>query len=143
VSPSNYNKISRLYLRVPNVSVLRFKLKPRNLDIEIMLTLMNGIESDDAPLYMAAVTKILHHMATEGFAFNYLTFKAQLKKCRFNPVQINMLQMRLGLLELLLDLNNSCPAPQFNEGEVTITDITCPVFDANTACILFRIGLQR
>jgi hypothetical protein len=143
VSPSNYAKISRLYLRVLNVSVSKFKLKPQNLDIEIMLTLMNVSESNETPLYMAAVTQILRQMATEGFSFNYLTFKARLKKCRFNPVQINMLQMRLGLLESFLDLDNSCPSPQFREGEITIMDMSCPFVDANTACILFRIGLQR
>jgi hypothetical protein len=54
-----------------------------------------------------------------------------------------MLQMRLGLLESFLDLNNTCPEPQFTEGEVTIMDMSCPFVDANTACILFRIGLQR
>ncbi|KAF2826700.1 hypothetical protein CC86DRAFT_416381 [Ophiobolus disseminans] len=131
VSPSNYVKMSKLYLRVPNVSALKFKLKPQNLDIEIMLTLMN------------VITQIFRQMATEGFGFNYLTFKARLKKCRVNPAQINMLQMRLGLLESFLDLDNSCPIPQFNEGEVTIMDMSCPFVDANTACILFRIGLQR
>jgi hypothetical protein len=51
--------------------------------------------------------------------------------------------MRLGLLESFLDLDNSCPAPQFREGEITIMDMSCPFVDANTACILFRIGLQR
>jgi hypothetical protein len=143
VSPSNYIKIAKLYLRIPNVTVSKFKLKAKNLDIDIMLTLMNVSESDDTPLYMAAVTQILRQMATEGGSFNYLTFKARLRKCRFNPAQINMLQMRLGLLESFLDLNNTCPEPQFTEGEVTIMDMSCPFVDANTACILFRIGLQR
>lgn len=90
VSPSNYIKISKLYLRVPNVSVSKFKLKPQNLHVEIMLTLMNVSKSDDTLLHMVAVTQILRQMATEGFGFNYLSFKARLKKCHFNPVQINV-----------------------------------------------------
>jgi hypothetical protein len=143
VSPSNYVKIAKLYTRVPNVTVSNFKLKPHNLDIEIMLTLMNVHESDETPLYMAAVTQILREMATEGDAFNYFTFKDRLNECHFNLVQTNMLQMRLGLLESFLDLDNSCPEPQFKEGEVTILDMSCPFVDANTACILFKIGLQR
>lgn len=53
-----------------------------------------------------------------------------------------MLQMRLGLLESFLDLDNSCLVPQFKEGKITIMDMSCPFVGANTACILFRIGLQ-
>ncbi|CAO2647186.1 Nn.00g081080.m01.CDS01 [Neocucurbitaria sp. VM-36] len=143
VSPSNYFKISRLYLRIPNVTVSKFKLKSWNLDIDIMLTLMNVSESEDTPLYMAAVTQLLRQMASEGVSFNYMDFRARLKKSHFNPVQVNMLQLRLGLLESFLDLDNSCPEPHFHEGEVTIMDLSCPFVDANTACILFRIGLQR
>ncbi|KAF1943971.1 hypothetical protein EJ02DRAFT_113862 [Clathrospora elynae] len=143
VSPSNYVKISRLYLRISNVLVTKFKLKPHKLDIEVMLTLMNVSDSDDTPLYMAAVTQLLRQMATEGGSFNYFDFRSRLRKCSFNPSQVNMLQMRLGLLESFLDLDNSCPEPQFREGEVTIMDMSCPFVDANTACILFKIGLQR
>jgi hypothetical protein len=143
VSPSNYVKIARLYTRVPNVTVSNFKLKPQNLDIEIMLTLMNVNESGETPLYMAAVTQILREMATKGDTFNYFIFKDRLRECHFTPAQMNMLQIRLGLLESFLDLDNSCPELQFKEGEVTILDMSCPFVDANTACILFKIGLQR
>jgi hypothetical protein len=132
-----------IYANGLSVSVSKFKLKPHNLDIDIMLTLMNVNESGDTPLYMAAVTQILRQMATEGGSFNYSSFKTRLRGCRFNPVQVNMLQMRLALLESFLDLNNSCPEPQFRDGEVTIMDLSDPFVDANTACILFRIGLQR
>ncbi|KAF2245808.1 hypothetical protein BU26DRAFT_432433 [Trematosphaeria pertusa] len=143
VSPSNYVRISRLYLRIPNVTVTAFKLKPWNLDIDIMLTLMNVSESEETPLYMAQVTQILRLMATAGVRFDYGEFKKHIKACRFNPTQDNMLQMRLNLLESFLDMDNSCPEPQFRPGEVTIMDMSCPFVDANTACILFRIGLQR
>jgi hypothetical protein len=143
VSPSNFINISKLYLRVPNVSVSAFKLKPQNLDIEIMLTLMNVCESDAQPLYMAAVTQILREMATEGGAFNYLDFKARLSACPFNQAQKNMLQLRLDLLESFLDLEGTSSEVSFREGEVTIMDMSCPFVDANTACILFKIGLQR
>jgi len=53
-----------------------------------------------------------------------------------------MLELRLDLLESFLDLDNSCPELQFLPSEVTIMDISYPVVDANTACILFSIGLQ-
>lgn len=85
VPPSNYIRKARLYSRIPNVSVSPFKLKATSLDIDIMLTLMNVSESDEQPLYLAAVTQILRQMATDGSTFNYSTFRAKLKQCRFNP----------------------------------------------------------
>ena len=143
VSPSNFVRISKLYLRIPNVTVSCFKLKPWNLDIDIMLTLMNVNESGEAPLYMAQVTQILREMAASGSSFNYDAFKLAIKQQNFNPAQNNMLQMRLNLLESFLDLDNTCAEPSFAPGEITIMDMSCPFIDPNTACILFRIGLQR
>jgi hypothetical protein len=132
-----------LYSRIANVLVSPFKLKAASLDIDIMLTLMNVSESDEQPLYLAAVTQILRQMATDGGPFNYSSFRAKLKQCRSNPTQVNMLQMRLGLLDTFLDLHSTCAESQFREGEVTIMDMSCPFVDANTACLLFRIGLQK
>ena len=143
VSPSN-PAIAKLYSRIPNVRVLPFKLKARSLDIDTMLTLMAVDESANPPLYLASVTKILRQMAMESNGeFNYLDFKARLKLCQFNPSQLNMLELRLDLLESFLDLDNTCQEPNFLPGELTIMDMSCPFVDANTACILFSIGLQN
>ena len=143
VAPSNYIRISRLYLRIPNVTVTKFMMDPSKLDISTMLTLMNVSESEKQPLYMAQVTQILREMATSGASFNYGIFKQRLQQQRFDPVQTNMLQMRLNLLESFLDLKKECPEPRFAPGEITIMDMSCPFVDANTACILFNIGLGR
>jgi hypothetical protein len=143
VSPSNFVRISKLYLRLPNVSVTRFVLNPRNLDIDTMLTLMSVNESDEQPLYMAQVIQILRVMATTGAPFNYIVFKNHLKAQKFNPAQVNMLQIRLNLLESFLDLKGDLPKPEYRAGEITIMDMSCPFVDANTACILFRIGLTQ
>jgi hypothetical protein len=143
VSPSNYVRISKPYLRLPNVSVSPFRIKPRNLDITTMLTLMNVSESEETPLYMAQVTQILREMSTAGGTFDYNVFKLHLKKQKFNPAQSNMLQMRLSLLESFLDMKDICSEPKFLPGEITIMDMSCPFVDANTACILFEIGLQQ
>lgn len=142
VAPSNFARISKLYLKLPNVSVIPFKIRSRDLDIDVMLTLMNVNASDETPLYMAQVMQILREMSTAGGAFDYRAFKKQLKKKKFNPTQSNMLQMRLDLLESFLDITDSCPEPHFSPGEITIIDISCPFVDANTACILFGIGLK-
>jgi hypothetical protein len=143
VSPSNPT-IAKFYSRIPNVEVLPFKLKARSLDIDTMLTLMAVNESANPPLYLASVTKILRQMAMEGNGeFNYLDFKARLNQCQFNPSQLNMLELRLDLLESFLDLDDSCQEPSFLPGEITIMDMSCPFVDANTACVLFSIGLQN
>ncbi|KAH7094357.1 hypothetical protein FB567DRAFT_431366 [Paraphoma chrysanthemicola] len=142
VSPSNFVRISKLYLKLPNVSVTPFKIRSRDLDIDVMLTLMNVSVSDETPLYMAQVMQILRKMSTAGGAFDYKAFKQQLKKKKFNPTQSSMLQMRLDLLESFLDTTDTYPEPCFSPGEITIMDMSCPFVDANTACILFRIGLK-
>ncbi|OAG08656.1 uncharacterized protein CC84DRAFT_1086658 [Paraphaeosphaeria sporulosa] len=142
VSPSNFVRISKLYRQLPNVLVTPFKLMPQDLDIDTILTLMNVSESIETPLYMAQVTQILREMSTAGEPFNYKLFKLQLKKKEFNSAQASMLQLRLDLLESFLELNASCVEPHFQFGEVTIMDMSCPFVDANTACILFRIGLK-
>lgn len=109
-----------------------------------MLTLMAVDESASPPLYLASVTKILREMAMEDKGgFDYLDFRARLRRCQFNPSQLDMLELRLGLLESFLDLDNSCEEPDFPAGEITIMDMSCPFVDANTACVLFSIGLQR
>ncbi|EOA85957.1 uncharacterized protein SETTUDRAFT_110877 [Exserohilum turcica Et28A] len=143
VSPSNYVRISKLYLQLPNVSVTPFKIKPRNLDITTILTLMNVNDSEETPLYMAQVTQILREMSTTGEPFDYRAFKLHLKKQKFNPAQTNMLQMRLSLLESFLDMTDTSPEMVFFPGEITIMDMSCPFVDANTACVLFEIGLQQ
>ncbi|KAI1537805.1 ATPase [Pyrenophora tritici-repentis] len=143
VSPSNYVRISKLYLRLPNVSVTPFRIKPQNLDINTMLTLMNVNESEETPLYMAQVTQILREMSTAGGPFHYETFKLHLKKQKFSPTQTNMLRMRLNLLESFLDMKNTFSETQFLPGEIVIMDMSCPFVDANTACVLFEIGLQQ
>jgi hypothetical protein len=142
VSPSNFARISKLYLRLSNVQVTPFKLKPQDLDIDTMLILMNVNESEEPTLYMAQVTQILREMSTAGRPFDYQEFKLRLKQKQFNPMQSSMLQLRLDLLESFLDMNASHVESHFQPGEITIMDMSCPFVDANTACILFRIGLN-
>jgi hypothetical protein len=107
-----------------------------------MNTLMAFDESNTVPLYMAQVQKIIRDLATER-QFSYLEFKRRLKLCPFNPTQENMLELRLGLLESFLDLEDIHPPATFEPGEITIMDLSCPFVDTNTACILFNLGLKQ
>ena len=109
-----------------------------------MLTLMNVDESGRVPLYMAQVLRILRHMATTSVTFDYMVFKQEIIKQKFEPLQRTMLDMRLDLLESFLDLSGTYKDDMlFNPGEITIMDMSCPFVDVNTACIMFKCGLQR
>ncbi|PSN74339.1 hypothetical protein BS50DRAFT_478996 [Corynespora cassiicola Philippines] len=143
VSPSNYLAIREYYMKVPNVTVTPFRIKPWNLNIDVMLTLMAVKESESPPLYMAQVSQILREMAAKSRVFNYLEFRALVDQQKFNKVQKQMLGQRLKLLDWFLDLDNSCPEPTFHPGEITIMDMSCPFVDPNTACILFKIGVEQ
>ena len=143
-SPSNA-AIGKLYRRIPNVTVTPFKLKAESLDIGAMLTLMNVHEKSEAPLYMAKVESVLRELASksETSAFDYQEFKMRLRNVEFDPKQTSMLEQRLGLLESFLDMDGTCPEPEYAPAEVTIIDLSCPFVSANTACILFKLCLQR
>lgn len=109
-----------------------------------MLKLMNVDESGRVPLYMAQILRILRHMAMQGVAFDYKTFKQHVNNERFEAVQRNMLDMRLDLLESFLDLKGLYKDDMLYEpGEITIMDMSCPFVDINTACLMFNCGLQR
>lgn len=144
VSPSN-PAIEKFYRAIPGVKVLEFKLKAKSLDIATLLTLMGMNEKADVPLYMAKVESILRAIATENEdgVFDYSLFKQRVAMENFDPKQTNMLDMRLGLLESFLDKYKNTPEPTFRPGEITIMDLSDPFITPNTACILFKLGLER
>ncbi|KAF2626679.1 hypothetical protein BU25DRAFT_394777 [Macroventuria anomochaeta] len=143
-SPSNA-AIKRLYERLPNVKMLPFRLKAQTLDIGALHTLMAVDDKSTMPLYMVTVEEILRRIAfeSEDGSLDYLEFKRRLSKEKFDPVQTNMLKMRLNLLESFLDLNGTAPKPEFKPGEVTIIDLSDPFLTPSTACILFKLGLEQ
>ncbi len=142
VSPSNYLTLKPLYSQIPGVTVQPFKLRPKDLNIETMLTLMSVDTSESAPLYMSQVTKILRDMASKSSkAFDYLEFKRQMANVKLDKKQVDFLTQRLDLLESFLDLQGSTSGPAFEAGTVTIMDLSCPFVDDNTACVLFKIGM--
>jgi len=143
-SPSN-PAIKKFYRNIPGIEVLPFKLKAKSLDIGALLTLMAVNEKSEVPLYMAKVQSILRAIATENEdgVFDYNLFKQKIKLENFDPKQTNMLEMRLDLLESFLDKEGNVPEPQFRPGEITIIDLSDPFVAPNTACILFKLGLER
>lgn len=105
---------------------------------------MNVDDSGKVPLYMAEVLRILRKMAVEYDRFDYRIFKKRIAKAQFETAQQKLLDVRMGVLESFLDLTGTHNSKMlFNPGEVTIMDMSCPFVDVNTACIMFKCGLQR
>ncbi|KAH0544745.1 hypothetical protein FGG08_001112 [Glutinoglossum americanum] len=143
VSPSNYLNLRTSYGQIPGVTVHPFKLRSRDLNIGVMLKLMSVDQTQGPPLYMSQVTKVLRGMAAETIGcINYGAFKRHLGQLNLDGKQREFLGQRLDLLESFLDLNGSTTSPGFEAGGVTIIDLSCPFMDANTACVLFQIGMS-
>jgi hypothetical protein len=142
VSPSNYLSLKKVYTEIPGVKVQPFMLRPKDLNIGTMLTLMSVDKTEAAPLYMGIVTRILRDMASKtAESFNYLEFRRRLDDAGLDRKQEEFLKQRLDLLESFLDLNGSTTSPNFAAGEITIIDLSCPFMDASTACVLFKVGM--
>ena len=92
---------------------------------------------------MSQVTKVLREMAVKSIeCINYGVFKCHLNQLNLSGVQREFLGQRLELLESFLDLDGSTTSPDFEAGGATIIDLSCPFMDANTACVLFQIGMS-
>jgi hypothetical protein len=143
-SPSNL-AIKKLYQRHPNVRIIPFRLRAKTLDIGALRTLMAIDEKSAVPLYMAKVESILRDIAgkSKDGSLDYTKFKKALKLETFDATQTNMLDMRLNLLESFLDLTDTAPQPDYLPGEITIMDLSDAFISPSTACILFKLGLER
>ena len=143
VAPSNYHNLQASYAQIPGVNVQPFRLRPRDLNVSTMLTLMAVDQSQSAPLYIGQITKILREMASTSYnGFDYARFKRHLQGSKLSRGQQGPLQQRLELLESFLVLDDSAPSWSFEGGGVTVIDLSCPFVDANMACVLFNIGLN-
>ena len=143
-SPSN-PAIKKLYECIPNVKTVPFKLKVQTLDIRALHALMAMDEKSSVPLYMTRVEAILRDIASKSQdgSLNYAEFRRRLKKEKFDSTQKTMLELCTNLLESFLDLNGTIPEPEFKSGEVNIIDLSDAFLTPSTACILFKLGLER
>jgi hypothetical protein len=142
VSPSNFLGLQLAYSQIPGVTVKKFLLRPQDLNIGSMLTLMSVSQSSSQPLYVSHVTKLLREMAGESSDFDFFDFKRRLEEVPMLPLQRKPLEQRLDLLESFLDLEGrQSDVFDFEEGSITIVDLSCPFVDENTACVLFNIAL--
>ena len=129
-------------MNIPGVSIHEFKLRPQDLNISSMLTLMSVDSTQAQPLYIGQITRILREMAafsTEGL--DYAEFKRRVEATNLSRMQREPLKQRLDLLESFLQLNDSAPSWSFDDGGLTIIDLSCPFVDPNMACVMFDIGM--
>ena len=75
--------------------------------------------------------------------FTYSKFKIALDKAKkgFNPDQLSGLEQRMALLESFLESGpkRTWTETRFEEGQLTIVDLTDPFIDARQASALFEI----
>ncbi len=143
VAPSNYNNLESSYAQIPGVNVQPFRLRPRDLNVSSILTLMSVDQSQSVPLYIGQITKILREMASTSLnGFDYNEFKRRLQKSHLTRAQQGPLQQRLELLESFLIPDDSAPSWTFESGGITVIDLSCPFVDPSMACVLFDIGIR-
>ncbi|CAI6338406.1 unnamed protein product [Periconia digitata] len=153
VSKSSYKKLRSQYLNMAskvngNLTVEQLEIHPSHLDTARVKTLMAVGTDTDMPLYMHTILKILRDMAIESGGedrFDYRVFKNKLTKQGFMEKQTPAVKMRLDLLESFLDVTANTKTRDLLKGEsgvLTIIDLTDPVIDADTACVLFDICLS-
>nr|KMM71091.1 hypothetical protein CPAG_07398 [Coccidioides posadasii RMSCC 3488] len=169
VSPSHYQAMKKLYENLeglpegaPKPVVSKLKFVEKHLSISMMKTLMAVDSESQEPLYMEIVTKILREMAQEdgNSSIDFNKFKSKLAEQALAPNQKSSLNLRMSLLESFLEIEQaggfrrsakaarSGTARQldekwkFNEGSLTIVDLSCPFVSANDACALFNICLS-
>ncbi|TAQ89213.1 hypothetical protein B7494_g2439 [Chlorociboria aeruginascens] len=162
VSESNKAQMEKSYASMeldtdakkPTVKVLKFK--ERDINVERMMSMMSVSSNGQKPLYIETITKILRKMAVEfptTKGINYGVFKQRLGSEVLTDSQKGPLNLRIDLLESLLDLttdnknkykkSRSGDAGPFSgkPGTVTIIDLSCPFIDEAAACSLFDICL--
>lgn len=143
VSPSNYHNLKSSYAPIPGVNVQPFRLKPRDLNVSTMLSLMSVDQTHAPPLYIGQVTKILREMASSSSGgFDYVEFKRRVQGSRLLSGQQAPLKQRLELLESFLVLDQSDRGCTFENAGVTIIDLSCPFVDPNLACVMFNIAIS-
>ncbi|KAI4672234.1 uncharacterized protein J4E78_000734 [Alternaria triticimaculans] len=127
-----------------NIRVIPFKLNARALDITGLRALM-GIGDKSPPLYMGQVEMVLMKMSAtnKDGRLDYKSFTKAVQKIDLNEAQSQALKQRLAMLESFLDLDGRAAEPEFLPGEMIIMDLSDAFMSSSTACVLFKLGLDR
>ncbi|KAI4650520.1 hypothetical protein J4E93_002876 [Alternaria ventricosa] len=127
-----------------NIRVIPFKLNAKALDIAGLRALM-GIGDKSPPLYMGQVEMVLRKMSRtrKDGVLDYKSFAKEVDRIDLNEAQTQALKQRLAMLESFLDLDGKAAEPEFLPGEMVIMDLSDAFMSSSTACVLFKLGMDR
>jgi hypothetical protein len=127
-----------------DIRVIPFKLNARALDIAGLRALM-GVGDKSPPLYMGQVEMVLRRMSAtrKDGLLDYKLFKKAVERIDLNEAQAQALNQRLAMLESFLDLDGNAAEPEFLPGEMVIMDLSDAFMSSSTACVLFKLGMDR
>lgn len=141
-SPTNFENLKQAYAHISGVTVKKFLLKSHQLPSSAVLTLMGVNTNRNFPAwYIQQLTSILRKMVR----FDYQKFKMEVAKLRsdLDVMQMKYIKQRVAKLNDFLDLsgNTSDEVSDFEDGTLTILDMSSPLDDKETALQMFTIAL--
>ncbi|KAF7944210.1 hypothetical protein EAE96_010612 [Botrytis aclada] len=156
--PTNFRTIERTYSGIEGVKIQKLCIDETDLTTQRMLSLMAVKTSEEMPLYLHSITRILRvlriaHQAN-GKPFHYGEFKKHLEDLRLVTGQEGPLIQRLDTLESFMPVEqrtakSSAPLQRgkgtdwsIKAGELTIVDLSCPCVTVEAASSLFNMCLS-
>lgn len=144
VTPTSLSKMTTIYERLGfDVEVSALLLTQSELDAKSFLSLMavGTTSTDRTPLYMRVALMILREIGVDNFSYNKFKSRLDAAKKKFNPDQLSGLEQRMLLLESFLEKGSkrTWAETRFEEGQLTIIDLTDPFIDAGNANALFEV----
>ncbi|KAL8936316.1 MAG: hypothetical protein Q9216_004996 [Gyalolechia sp. 2 TL-2023] len=154
-----YGSLPGLPSGSPKPVVSPLLLREEHIDVSTMMTLMKVDPENGAPaLYMEVVFNILREMSIRNggaTGVDYGAFLVEVRKQEFGRTQNGPLQMRLILLQALMEKPHKAwlkkwykTRPRqtdiwsFEPGSLTIIDLSDPWYNEGAACALFDVCLH-
>ncbi|KAK6597332.1 hypothetical protein H4I95_09603 [Botrytis cinerea] len=156
--PTNFRTIQRTYSGIKGVKIQELCIDETDLTTQRMLSLMAVKTSEEMPLYLHSITRILRVLRIahqiSGKPFHYGEFKKRLMDLRLTAGQEGPLIQRLDTLESFMPIEqrtakSSAPLKRgkgtdwsIKAGELTIIDLSCPCVTVEAASSLFNMCLS-
>ncbi|KAF7888983.1 hypothetical protein EAF00_009283 [Botryotinia globosa] len=156
--PTNFRTIQRTYSGIKGVKIQELCIDETDLTTQRMLSLMAVKTSEEMPLYLHTITRILRVLRIahqiNGKPFHYGGFKKHLEDLRLTTGQEGPLIQRLDTLESFMPIEqrsakSSAPLKRgkgtdwsIKAGELTIIDLSCPCVTVEAASSLFNMCLS-
>ncbi|KAM0136336.1 hypothetical protein ACHAP3_004565 [Botrytis cinerea] len=156
--PTNFRTIQRTYSGIKGVKIQELCIDETDLTTQRMLSLMAVKTSEEMPLYLHSITRILRVLRIahqiSGKPFHYGEFKKHLMDLRLTTGQEGPLTQRLDTLESFMPIEqrtakSSAPLKRgkgtdwsIKAGELTIIDLSCPCVTVEAASSLFSMCLS-